>query len=298
MVYGEQQVGDAWYYLEAGSGARAENKFVYLDGDYLANGPKTVYYGSDGKMVYGEQQVGSNWYYLEPGSGARAESTYVYLDGAYLANGPKIVYYGSDGAMYHGSHVIDGYTRWFDLGSGATDKIGWQNPIGYFQVSTNSVVLSAAAYASSYSFLKYVTPSAIAIDATRDDCVEAFINRAYDYVGTPYAWDYAAAPGVGVDCAGLVMQALYATGMDLGDYNPYAHYTDSYHDHDANNMRADSRFVEVSLADRQRGDLVFWSGHVGIYLGNDQIIDAYPPQVAVRSLWSYGTPVAVKRVFI
>ena len=43
------------------------------------------------------------------------------------------------------------------------------------------------------------------------------IEVAYEYLdaNTPYIWDYACAPGVGVDCAGLVLQCLYATGMDL-----------------------------------------------------------------------------------
>ena len=31
------------------------------------------------------------------------------------------------------------------------------------------------------------------------------IQRAMEYLGTPYRWGYSCAPGVGVDCAGLVM---------------------------------------------------------------------------------------------
>lgn len=47
------------------------------------------------------------------------------------------------------------------------------------------------------------------------------ITRVYDYVGTtPYIWHYSCAPGVGIDCAGLVMKCFYATGMDLGRYTP------------------------------------------------------------------------------
>ena len=82
-------------------------------------------------------------------------------------------------------------------------------------------------------------------------------------------------PGNGVDCAGLVMQSLYATGMNLQDYNPTAHWYDPWHSHDANNMSNDSRFLHIPVSQRQRGDLIFYPGHVAIYLGNDQVIEAH-----------------------
>lgn len=297
MASGEREVDGSWYYLDPERGGeRAHDRFVYLNGDYLANGPKTVYYGSDGKMDYGEQQVDGDWYYLDPVKGGDcAHDRYVLLSGSYLANGPKQVYYGPTGKMLKGPQVIDGQSVYFDYFSGALAKRGWQNPNGLFQVSSLNVRLPDAAYGTGFD---YVTPSRIGLDATRDECVEVFIQRAYEYLGTPYRWDYALAPGVGVDCAGLVMQALYATGMDLGDYNPYMHITDPWHDHDANNMAADSRLKTVATRDRQRGDLIFYPGHVAIYLGNDQIINAYPPRVMVENLWTYGTPTVVKRPFV
>lgn len=301
MVNGEQEVSGAWYYLDGAlGGARAENKFVYLDGAYLANGAKTVYYGGDGKMVTGEQEVNGAWYYLDPTKGgARAESRYVYLDGAYLANGPKTVYYGSDGKMLTGKHYIDGHWRWFDPGSGATNKAGYQTPWGCYQVSAWNV--SVPNYSGNAAF-SYASPSRIGVWADRWDCIETFIGRAYDYIGTSYVWDYALAPGYGIDCAGLVMQALYATGMDLGGYyTPYNHYFVSGHDHYANDMANDSGFTQVAFADRQRGDLIFYPGHVAIYLGNDMVIDSYPGDgadgVAVRSMWHYGVNYIVRRPF-
>lgn len=63
-------------------------------------------------------------------------------------------------------------------------------------------------------------------------------------------------------------------------------------------MANDSRFQTVSLESRRRGDLIFYPGHVAIYLGNNQIINAYPPQVKVESIWNYGTPTVVKRPFV
>ena len=172
-------------------------------------------------------------------------------------------------------------------------KKGWQNPGQYFQVSSCDVSVPGSgkfAYASS---------SRIGMSASRNQAIEAMISRAYDYMNTRYVWDYALRPGEGVDCAGLVMQALYATGMDLHEYNPSNHWYDPWHSHDANNMAADGRFKHVSLNERQRGDLIFWRGHVAIYLGNDQIIEANVPRVRTSSLWRYGNTItAVARPFV
>ena len=174
-------------------------------------------------------------------------------------------------------------------------KVGYQNPAGYYQVSSRSVTLPD--YASGY--FTYVTPSQIAPDATREDCINAFINRAYDYIGTAYRWNYSMEPGVGVDCIGLVYQCLYATGMDLGEFNPYDHYAtgaDGWHSHDANNMWDYGDVLHLPLSMRQRGDVISWEGHVAIYLGNDMIIDAYGP-VDVHSMWSRGVPRGVLRFY-
>ncbi|MGN0108529.1 MAG: NlpC/P60 family protein, partial [Bifidobacterium sp.] len=158
-------------------------------------------------------------------------------------------------------------------------KIGYQNPGGFFQMSSCNVSVPGGAFG-------YASPSRISINANRDQVVNAFISRAYDYLGTRYVWDYAMQPGNGVDCAGLVMQSLYATGMDLHDYNPTAHWYDPWHSHDANNMSNDSRFLHIPVSQRQRGDLIFYPGHVAIYLGNDQVIEAMPPRVRIANMYA------------
>jgi len=174
-------------------------------------------------------------------------------------------------------------------------KVGYQNPEGYYQVSCANVVTPAAE-----APFDYVSECQIDIDATREECVEAFIARAYDYLGTPYRWDYACAPGVGVDCIGLVMQCCYAVGMDLGEFNPAYHIgtgSNGWHSHDANNMWNYGSVLHVSLADRQRGDVISWNGHVAIYLGDDRILEANWGVVRISSLWAYGTPRGCLRFF-
>lgn len=168
-------------------------------------------------------------------------------------------------------------------------KIGWQNPSGYYQVSSNTVRLPQAAYTTPFS---YVTPSRISINASRQDCVNAFVQRAYEYLGTPYRWNYSRQPGVGVDCIGLVYQCAYAAGMDLGEFNPYNHYysgVNGWHSHDSNNVWNYGKIKRIPVSQVQRGDLIFWSGHVAIYIGNGQIIEAssISGRVVISSMWRY-----------
>jgi uncharacterized protein YjdB len=181
-----------------------------------------------------------------------------------------------------------------------TAKIGWQNPSGYYQVSRFNVTLPAAAYNTPFS---YVTPSRIGLTASRQDCINAFVQRAYEYVGTPYVWNYSRQVGVGVDCIGLVYQCAYATGMDMGEFNPYNHYysgTNGWHSHDAMNVWNYGKIQRLSFSQRQYGDLIFYPGHVGIYIGNNKIIEAssISGKVVISSVYRYSTIYGVGRLYV
>lgn len=175
-----------------------------------------------------------------------------------------------------------------------TNYQGFQNPSPFYQVSNRSVSIPH----QGQGIFGYRTPSRIGLYATRNECIEAAISRAYDYLGTPYRWNYSCAPGVGIDCAGLVMQSLYATGMDLGRYNPWDHFYTPGHDHYANDMWNDPRFMRLSFSQRRRGDLICYPGHIAIYLGNDTIIEAYPPRVRISSVYSSRNIKGVLRPFV
>lgn len=161
---------------------------------------------------------------------------------------------------------------------GSLPYVGYQTPGNLYKVSNKSVSIKN----QGSGIFGYRTESRIPFDATRMDCVNAMVTRSMDYLNTPYIWDYACAPGVGVDCAGLVMQSLYACGMDLSPMNPWDHYYTPGHDQYANRMRETDRFMHVPFESRQPGDLILSSGHVSIYLGDDKIIEAYSPRVGVR----------------
>ena len=183
-------------------------------------------------------------------------------------------------------------------------KLGYQNPPGFYQVSRKNVTITPAAQPP----FNYITPSRIGLWATRQECVNAFLQRAREYVGTPYVWNYACAPGVGVDCIGLVYQCAYACGMDLGggtgdaDFNPWAHYVtgnSGWHSHDAENFWNYGRAAHVPLSSILPGDLISWSGHIAIYMGGDTLIEAYTPGTGViySSLSSRPSPRGAIRLF-
>lgn len=194
--------------------------------------------------------------------------------------------------------TIDGYTSslwdcWIEFPS----YVGHQNPWPYYQMSNKSVNIPNLGN----GIFGYRTPSKIPYNATRNDCINAMITTAISYVGTTsYVWDYSCAPGVGVDCSGLVMQCLYAVGMDLSPMNPWDHYFTPGHDHYANDMRSNPRFMHVSFDQRQVGDLIMTNGHVSIYVGGDRIIEAYSSRVGVRyaSVYSSTPILAVLRPIV
>ncbi|MBQ6395699.1 MAG: C40 family peptidase, partial [Atopobiaceae bacterium] len=68
--------------------------------------------------------------------------------------------------------------------------------------------------------------------------------------------------------------------------------------HDANNFWDYGKAAHVPIESRRPGDLISWPGHIAIYIGNDQVIDAYPGAgVSQRSMWSHGTPRGCIRLY-
>ena len=173
--------------------------------------------------------------------------------------------------------------------------IGFQNPPRYPQVSHKTVKLPSYCTGE----FTYVSPSRISYKATRNDCVNAFITRAYEYLGTRYIEPYSTAPGGAVDCSGLVMQCLYATGMDLGWYNPYNHRWLPEQTYNSMNWYRNNTFMPVSVSSIKRGDVVYYSGHIAIYLGNNQIIDSWPGNgVSIKSISSRGRVIGAARPYV
>ncbi len=133
-----------------------------------------------------------------------------------------------------------------------------------------------------YHLGTYVSPLRTNAMSTREDHIEAMIATAYEYLDTPYVVGASGAPGLGLDCSGLAMQALYGAGIDMETITPVTH---SYpgHEYESANMWLSPKFKHVPYSERQRGDLIFYQDgygniiHVAIYLGNNQVIESTVP---------------------
>lgn len=105
--------------------------------------------------------------------------------------------------------------------------------------------------------------------------VEAFISAAMAQKGKKYVRG-----GKGpnsFDCSGFVYYALNQSGNKIGYMTSGGWATSGY-------------TTIKSMGDLQRGDVICFTGHVGIYLGNNTMIDASSSkgQVVVRSMGSWA----------
>ena len=82
-------------------------------------------------------------------------------------------------------------------------------------------------------------------------------------LGTPYLWG--GNTSFGVDCSGLVQLALIACGKPCPRDSDMQFNT----------------FPAIEKSDLQRGDLVFWKGHVGMMLDSERLIHANAHHMAV-----------------
>ncbi len=133
-----------------------------------------------------------------------------------------------------------------------------------------------------YSLDSYVTPVKTNSKSTRSDLVEQMIRTAESYLGTEYVVGAAGPPGSGIDCSGLVMQAMYSIGIDPAPVSVTRHTQPGY-EYESRNLWNLPTLKTVKTP--QRGDLVFYkdsSGqviHVAIYLGNNRVIESWPEKV-------------------
>ncbi|GLB47340.1 hypothetical protein WR164_13190 [Philodulcilactobacillus myokoensis] len=134
----------------------------------------------------------------------------------------------------------------------------------------------------------YVAPTTKA--KTRWGHIEAMIKQAYRYKGNPYLVGSSSNPSYGTDCSGLVMQSLYAGGINPAPISSI-HHAYPGNEWNSRNLFASKKFKHVSYAKKRRGDLIFYYQpgtstiwHVAIYLGHNKVIESWPPKTMVSPI--------------
>ena len=124
------------------------------------------------------------------------------------------------------------------------------------------------------------TPSSAA-SVSNHGSGKAVVDYAVQFVGNPYVYGGTSLTN-GADCSGFVMSVYEDFGVSL----PHSSTADR-------NVGVDVGGLENA----QPGDLVCYSGHVGIYIGDGQIVHASTASTGIKiSDADYRTPVAVRRV--
>ena len=133
-----------------------------------------------------------------------------------------------------------------------------------------------------YTLDTYVTPVKTKLTDTKEELIEKMISTAKSYLGTQYVVGAAGVPGSGIDCSGLVMQAMYSVGIDPSPISVTRHTQPGY-EYESRNLWKLPTLKTVTKP--KRGDLVFYKNssgtiiHVAIYLGNDKVIESWPEEV-------------------
>ena len=111
----------------------------------------------------------------------------------------------------------------------------------------------------------------------------AVAEYALQFVGNPYVYGGTSLTN-GADCSGFVMSVYANFGVSL----PHSSASD----------RTQGSAVEGGLDNAQPGDLICYSGHVALYIGDGQIVHASTKKTGIIvSSASYKKVLAVRRIF-
>lgn len=114
------------------------------------------------------------------------------------------------------------------------------------------------------SGVEVVLPDGSVATAPNEQAADA-VRNALSQQGVPYVWG-GTTPGQGLDCSGLTQWAYRDAGVEIPRL-----------------AQEQTVGVQISQQDLAPGDLLVWDGHVAMYIGNGQLVEAGDP-VAVSGL--------------
>ncbi|MGN0342721.1 MAG: NlpC/P60 family protein [Roseburia sp.] len=110
---------------------------------------------------------------------------------------------------------------------------------------------------------------------------QQIVNYAVQFVGNPYVYGGTSLTQ-GTDCSGFVMRVYENFGISLPR---------------TSGEQGKSGRSVASLSEAQPGDLIWYSGHIGIYMGNNQVVHASNEREGIKiSNADYRTILGIRRI--
>lgn len=311
ILKGLNTVNKYLFYFDTTTGLKLTNSMKTIGND-------TYYFASNGRAEKEKWvQINSKYYYFQA-DGKLAKNTWVGLyyvgaDGARTGQQKKVgwntvnglkYYHDEQGNMVTGFKTISGSTYYFD--STGAMKTGFQT-IGtkkYYFYSDGKMAASLSIIIGTKQYTinsQGVITAETSIKIEENSTGAKIVNYALQYVGNKYVYGGTSLTN-GADCSGFVQTIFTNFGYKLlrvaNDqmYGP----TESY----IKNSKY-TRAVVVDMGSIMPGDLIFYgsgnyASHVGIYMGNGQIVHAsnsqpYPAGGIKVSNYDYQTPLKAVR---
>jgi hypothetical protein len=159
----------------------------------------------------------------------------------------------------------------------------------------------AMGFREDFCFDRYQATPVLTATAGARERREQMIAFASRFLGEEYVWGGAGPRGYGVDCSGLVLQALYSAGLDPQPITVDKHVLPDYRT--SREFYEHPRLAHLPRSAIRRGDLVFWRSnetgrvnHVAIYLGGGKVLEAIEPQVHIGRLGDRATQTMMPEV--
>ncbi len=113
-----------------------------------------------------------------------------------------------------------------------------------------------------------------------EDLGQQVVDYALQFVGNPYKYGGTSLTN-GCDCSGFTMSVYAHFGVKI-----------------PRTGQRSAGYAIGSLAEAKPGDLIFYSGHVAIYMGNNKIVHAATPKQGITTgNASYTKILAIRRIF-
>ncbi|TCW20580.1 C40 family peptidase [Dietzia cinnamea] len=187
---------------------------------------------------------------------------------AYSGSGPGAITAGGGG----GGHATGGGGGGYATGGAASGASGATASLAGYGGSSEGAASAApgsVGFGDAGSGLigggtEVALPDGSVVTAPNEQAAGA-VRNALSQQGVPYVWG-GTTPGQGLDCSGLTQWAYRDAGVEIPRL-----------------AQEQGVGVQVSAQDLMPGDLLVWDGHVAMYIGNGQIVEAGDP-VAVSGL--------------